>query len=386
MVGTLAKTNSPGTPTKGAQQPVPVVPFVRGAFPHVEPFYDNTITLSANQQTVGPVDIASYGYARALLVDMQVATTGNTATVALAEDAPWSTIAEVVIQDVNGAPIYGPIAGYSAYLTHKYGGYRGQQDPKLIPNYVAYTTGAGATAPSGRFFLRLPLEINGRDGMGSLANMNASQAYKIRFTINNLATIFSTPPNGGSTTLRIRLSLEAWSQPDPTDPMGQAQATVPPANQTTQFWSRFLPNVNAGQNVVKHTRVGNYLRNIVYINRRAGTSRANGETDLANLTLQWYLDSRLLANREIEFIRWAMMEQFQFISTAAEAAGGFDNGVFVLPDTIADFDGVAGYEMRNQYLPTTQATRLELVYTLANAGVLEIITNDVAPRGNIFLP
>jgi hypothetical protein len=29
---------------------------------------------------------------------------------------------------------------------------------------------------------------------------------------------------------------------------------------------------------------------------------------------------------------------------------------------------------------------LELVYTLANAGVLEIITNDVAPRGNIFLP
>jgi hypothetical protein len=380
----MAKAQGPSGNAKATQQAVPVIPFVRGAVPHVEPFSDVTTVMTTSTQNLGPYDIASYGYARALLLDVQVTTAGNAATVALFEDAPWSVLSEIVIQDVNGAPIFGPIAGYSAYLAHKYGGYRGQQDPKLLPNYVALTTGAGATAGSGRFFLRIPLEINGRDGLGSLANMNASQAYKVRLTLNNGAGVYTTPPTTlGS--VRIRMSLEAWSQPDPTDPMGRPQATVPPANQTTQFWSRFLPNVNAGQNVVKHTRVGNYIRDLIYINRRAGTSRANGETDLAGLALQWYLDSRLLGNRQIEFIRWGMAEQFQFISTAFEAAGGPDNGVFLLPDTIADFDGVAGYEMRNQYLPTTQATRLELVYTLANAGVLEILTNDVAPRGEIFL-
>lgn len=386
MVGTLARTNTPGTPQKSAQQPVPVIPFVRGAVPHVEPFFDNTFTLSASQQNLGPIDIASYGFARALLIMVNIATTGNTATVAADADAPWSLFAELTVQDVNGAPIFGPLSGYSTYLAHKYGGYRAQRDPKLLPNFVALTTGAGATAPTGQFLLRIPLEINGRDGLGSLANMNASQAYKVRGTINNLANVWTTPPNGGSTTMRVRVSLEAWSQPDPQDPMGRPQATVPPANQTTQFWSRFLPTVNSGANTVKHTRVGNYLRDMVYVQRRAGTSRANGETDLAGLTLQWFIDSRLLCNRQIEFIRTAMAEQFGFTSVTFEAAGGPDNGVFVLPDLITDFDGFAGYEMRNQYLQTTQATRLELQYTLGNSGTLEIITNDVAPRGEIFLP
>ena len=86
-----------------------------------------------------------------------------------------------------------------------------------------------------------------------------------------------------------------------------------------------------------------------------------------------------------EEIRELMAEQYNFTSLTPEAAGGPDNGVFVLPDTIADFNGKAGYEMRNQYIKTTQATRLELQYSLANAGVLEILTNDVAPRGQIFL-
>lgn len=386
MVGTLAKANAPGTPSRQAQQPVPVIPFVRGALPHEEPFYDTTFTLTASQQSVGPIDIASYGYARAIrcLVTLTGVNTGTPATVALTEDAPWNTLAEVTVQDVNGAPIYGPISGYDAYLTHKYGGYRAQRDPKLMQPYTAIVTGAGATAGTGRFQMRFPLEINARDGLGSLANMNASQAYKIRFTLANLLGLFTVAPFV-SETVRIQLWLEAWSQPDPTDAMGRPQATVPPANQTTQFWSRFLPTVNAGQNVVKHTRVGNFERNLIYVQRRAGTSRANGETDLTGLALQWYLDSRLLRNSQLENIRESMAEQFGLTSVTFEAAGGPDNGVFVLPDTITDFDGLAGYEMRNQYIMTTQATRFELQYTLANSGVLEILTNDVAPRGEIFL-
>jgi hypothetical protein len=385
MVGTLAKSNMTGTPTKQASQPVPVVPFVRGAVPHAESFYDSgTIAWGASTAFIGPIDIASYGYARAIILDVTVLSTGNSATVALAEDCPWNFFNEIVVNDVNGAPIYGPIGGYAAYLAHKYGGYRAQRDPKLLPVYVAPTSGTPGTAGAFRFKLRLPLEINGRDGLGSLANMNASQAYKLRMTLNPNATVETTIPNG-TITYRIRATLEAWSQPDPTDEMGRPQATVPPANQTTQFWSHTLPTVNAGQNVVKHTRVGNYNRGLVYVQRRAGTSRANGAADLVGLALQWYLDSRLLKNMTFEEIQMLNSEQFRFGSITPEAAGGPDNGVFILPDLISDFDGFAGYEMRNQYMRTTQATRLELQYTLANSGVLEIITNDVAPRGEIFV-
>ena len=80
-----------------------------------------------------------------------------------------------------------------------------------------------------------------------------------------------------------------------------------------------------------------------------------------------------------------MAEAYGLTAAAAEAAGGIDNGVFVLPLCIIDFDGFAGFEMRDMLMPTTQATRLELQYTLANAGVLTVMTDDVAPRGDIYI-
>jgi len=79
-----------------------------------------------------------------------------------------------------------------------------------------------------------------------------------------------------------------------------------------------------------------------------------------------------------------MAEWFEFLTPTFEAAGGPDNGVFVLP-FCSEFDGKAGYEMRDMWLPTTQATRLELLVTLANSGTLVIMTDDVSPAGNIYM-
>ena len=224
---------------------------------------------------------------------------------------------------------------------------------------------------------------NPRDGLGSLANMNAAQAYKVRGTINNLANIYSTAPNG-AVTARVRVTGEYYSQPNAADQMGRPQATVPPANMTTGFSSRFQPPTVAGANTVKHTRVGNYIRNLIYINRRGGTVRSTGETDLANTTIQWFVDSRLWTNYQIEFLRMRLAEWFDFVSLTAEAAGGIDNGVFVLAECV-ELDGKAGYELRDGWLPTSQATRLELLITLANSGVLTVMTDDVAPRGQVFV-
>lgn len=381
MAKTLT-TPSVKDPAKAAP-PAALVPFMRGAVDHSEPFYDTTFTLSANQQNIGPIDIASYGFARAIWVDVQLVSAGNAATVAVQEDAPWNVLSELAIQDVNGAPLFGPHGGYEVYLHHKYGGFRNQRDPKTYKDYAAITTGAGATAGSGRWMARVNLERSGRDGLGALANMNASQAYKVRGTLSNLATIFSTAPTAAPT-VRIRMWLEAYSQPNAVDAAGRQQQTVPPANQTTGFSSRIQPVTVAGANTIKLTRVGNYIRNLIFINRRSGTSRANGETDIQGINWQWFVDSRLLTNMLTEQIRARMAEQYNLTSVTLDAAGGPDSGVVVLP-FMTEFDGQAGYEMRDNWLPTTQATRLEVLLTLGNAGVLTVMTDDVAPRGNVFV-
>lgn len=380
------------TPAKqngaGKQETAPIlIPFMRGATPHAEPFFDQSFSLTASQQNLGPVDISAYGYARAIWVQVDISTTGNGATVVAGEDSPWSTFAEIAVNDVNGAPIFGPHSGYECYLHHKYGGFRGQADPKLLPatTFVALTAGAGATVPAGKFAYRINLERSSRDGLGALGNMNAAQSYKVRGTVNNLANVWSTPPTGAVVTMRVRMTLEAYSQPNATDAGNRPQMTAPPGNQTTGYSSRFQPATVAGANTIKHTRVGNLIRNLIYVNRRGGTVRSTGETDLANLQIQWYVDSRLLTNKTIELIRENMASAFNLTNAAAEAAGGFDNGVFVLSDFMVDLDGKAGYEMRDGWLQTTQATRLEIALTLANSGVLTVMTDDVAPRGNVYI-
>ena len=374
------------TATPAAKHPAAaLLPFTRGAVDHAEPFFDTTFTLTASQQILGPLDVAAYGYARAIVIQVDIVSTANAAAVTAAEDAPWSAFGELVFQDVNGSPVF-QNAGYEVYLHHKYGGFRAQRDPKLLPPgvFAAVATGAVGGGGSAKFLLRINLERSARDGLGALGNMNASQAYKVRGTINNLAGIYGVSPTNPPT-MRVRMTLEAFSQPNATDDAGRAQMTAPPANQTTGYSSRFPPTVNAGQNTVRHTRVGNLIRNLTYIQRRAGTSRVNGEADLAGLQLQWFLDSRLWTNLSIEALRTIMAEAYGLTAAAAEAAGGIDNGVFVLPLCIIDFDGFAGFEMRDMLMPTTQATRLELQYTLANSGVLTVMTDDVAPRGDIYI-
>ena len=227
MANSLAVPTQPKTQTPTQQAPAVLVPFMRGATPHAEPFFDTTFTLSASQQNLGPADISAYGYARAIWIQVDVTSTGNAATVAAGEDSPWALFAELAVQDVNGAPLYGPHGGYETYLHHKYGGFRGQQDPKLMPptTFVALTTGAGATAGSGKFAFRINLNRSERDGLGSLGNMNAAQSYKIRGTVNNLLGNWTTAPNG-AVTMRIRMTLEAYSQPNATDAAGRNQAAA----------------------------------------------------------------------------------------------------------------------------------------------------------------
>jgi hypothetical protein len=374
--GVLAPANT-GAPSRspsanphasGQQQaPAVYVPFTRGSYEHVEPILDVSQVLDANTHIIGPFDVPAYGYMRGLLI--MVDATGGTGAAAVAfEDAPWSAIAELVLYDVNGAPIIGPLSGHDLYLINKWSNLL--NDPINAPRFVV-----PAITGNFAFMLRVPVELSNRDAVGSLPNQASNSTYKCRITMANTAGIFSTAPTG-LPTLRWRVSLEAWAQPNPQDLMGRPQQQEPPDVGTTQFWTKTTKVIAAGNQTVRIDRVGNLIRNLILVFRNNTPIRDT--TDLPDpIQLVW--DGRIITNEARDIRRHYMWERFGY------AAAALDTGVLVF-DFIHDLTGDAGGELRDLWVQTTQGSRLDLVGNFGVAGVLTILTNDVQPVGSIYNP
>jgi hypothetical protein len=390
-----AATTSGGTTQKrnaGRQSAdvMPAVPFIRASAEHREPTgIDVSRQLTTSAQDLGVFDIPAYGYVRSLWILVTVSGgTGGAPAVTATEDAPWNTLTNLFLTEPNGAVIAQFNSGYDCYLANKYGGYRHVlgSDLRQGKSYVQVPS----TGAAWSFALRIPVEINLRDGLGSLPNQNAAATFKLRATLNSFGNIATGTAPTTLPTARIRVYLEAWDQPEVSS-AGQTNQITPPAMNTTQFWSVQNYTVNAGLNTIRLTRVGNYIRDLILVQRRAGTSRANGETDLAAVDpLYVYLDTRPLDILQPDLFIHQQFERTGYGAvvgagtTANETPGGLDNGVRAY-DFMHEFDGTLGHENRDLWLPTLGSTRLELQGNFANAGVLTVLTNDVAIAGSVFI-
>jgi hypothetical protein len=373
-----------GTRARGQQAPVmPVVPFVRASAEHREPAGVDTARLSTgSDQDLGVFDVPAYGYVRSIVI--LVNATGAVGAATAGEDSPFSVIKNIALTEPNGAVIHQFSSGYNLYLANKWGGYRDSigADARQSPVYTA----PGATG-NFSFLLRIPVEINLRDALGALPNQNAAATFKVRLTMAaNLG--FTTPPATTQPSVRVRLYAECWDQPSTSDG-GQTNQVTPPAMNTTQFWSEQSYNYNAGQQTIRLTRIGNYVRNLVLVARRTASTRANGDLDFPD-PVTVLLDARPLDILERNNFKNQMFERTGFGGTvgtttpAADAPGGLDAGVFVY-DFTHEFDGTLGRETRDLWLPTLPSSRLELQGSFASAGTLTVLTNDVAIAGGVFL-
>jgi hypothetical protein len=382
---TVAQGNAAPAAGRGDSRVVATVPFLRASGEHIEPAgIDVSRVLTGSVQDLGVFDIPAYGFLRSL-VFVVTATGGAGAGVTGAEDSPFNIISNIALTEPNGAQISAFNSGYDLYLAHKWGGYGyvGGSDPKSLPAFSAIAAATGNFS----FVLRLPVEINLRDALGSLPNQNAAATFKLRMQLNASTAVYTVVPTT-LPTVRIRVTQYAWDQPNPADG-GNANQTAPPAVNTTQFWSTQIYNVGAGAQNIRLTRVGNYLRNLILVQRNAGTSRSIGQTDFPDpLTL--LLDARPIAIVERNNFSTLMTERSGFgaaVGNASMAYGspqGLDSGVFVW-DYTHEFDGSLGMENRDLWQPTLGSTRLELQGIWANAGSLTVLTNDVAVAGNVFL-
>lgn len=338
--------------------PIPVVPFTQAAHEHTEPFTQAfSVTLSAVAQTFETV-VPSYGFLRHAF--MEVINSGMTGgTYADAVSAPYTILDQITLLDTNGAPIFGPLDGYATYWANAAGGYAFQNNIENSPWYVG-------TTPNFAFGYRIPVEITHDTGLGALGNQNAAAAYKIRFTVQPIATVWSAAPTGTGT-LSIRLTLEAWSLPNEVDAFGRPQAQVPPNHGTLQYWTTTKPQIVAGANYTLITRVGNLIRNLGFIFRT--TAPAQSDTVAPNpLILSW--DARQLYNESQNYRSQVMWERM--LGQTRDAGVFFYNFDHFPGNHVGDDDPTG-------WIPTVQATRLELDGTSAASGTAQILVNDIAP-------
>lgn len=360
----LASITTPTTQTDVAAAPPAVAanPFTKAAREHVEQFIDVSFTPGAATKQLGngTIEVPAYGFLRNVLLLVE-STGGAGANAIVNADAPWNIIGTIALTDVNGQTIFGPYSGYEFYLAHKWGGFAFQSDPTLSPAYSAVDTSGNFS-----FLLRLPLEIT-TDGLGALANENAASTFKVQLTGNTSAAVFSTAPTT-LPTVRVRMFMEAWTQPNPTDALGVPNVQQPPALGTVQNWSKEDKVINGGSQTPRLSRVGNALRELILVTKDASGNRINSMLP-DPLTIQW--DGRQLVVLPFKLTRHYMAERF------GVPAASVDLGVYVVDFIHDSDDGHAGGEMRNGYLHTTQGSRIELQGTYGGAGTLTILTNDV---------
>lgn len=380
MAATAVQAKPAGGGGGGKSTAPPPRPFRIGVKSHEEINYDETRSLTASTQDLPTLEIPPAGFLRGVYVMVEATSATNAATVAFASnDAPFTVIDTISLEDTNSKPLCGPFSGFDLFVINKYGGYTHSSDPRQS---VVYTATTGTTTPATfSFVLRIPVELVARDALGALPNKSGTNKFKVRTRLAALATVYSTPPTN-AVSVRTRMVQEDWWEPDLADLKGRPLAQNPPAMQTTQYWVKGTYALNSGdQRVQVQQGLGYLIRNLIFINYTTGSLR-NSTSD-GNwpdpATLQF--ESTVLFDRLRSLWRDRIARDFGYVN-AVETAGGYDYSVYPLPFNL-DFSLKPGSESRRGYLATADASRLEFRGNQGAATNFVVLANYVAPaRGD----
>jgi hypothetical protein len=366
-----------------AQAPIP---FIASAHEHSEPFpiITREVTAKMGQETT-EFNVPSYGYLRAIWLDILVPEQEEEATEET-EDT-FTGLTNITLLDTNGAPIFGPLTGFNTFLANYFGGYAYQQDPRLLPNFTTLTTGK-----SGKYRqqLRIPVEISHHDGTGCIGNQNASAPYRVRITIpeaEGAQGLWKKEPKKikAGSKVEVKCYLESWSLPNAQDALGRPQAQLPPNYGTVQYWSeRIVSGIVVGLNNVQVLRVGNLIRNLLFVGRETSATGKRSDKVLPEFPLlNW--DARQLNNDSLSYRQTRTFEPIEGSSGGGaelkekpKVGAGRPAGVLAYTFNRSNQDR-AGDDKPWLWLPTVEATRLELTGSWETAGICNVIVNDIAP-------
>ena len=340
--------------------------------------YQQAVTMSTSTQTLAQYSPTPNAYLRGLWVQAVMATASNAATVAFQADAPWIVYQSITFADANQKPIVGPVNGYQLMVVNKYGGYQYNDDPRASAIYSATTGVGGGLGGSFTFVLYVPLEVDARDGLGSLQNKSASSAFQLILTVNTTANTYSTAPTNPGT-LTTTVLEDGYLQPKSTDATGNPLSQAPAQLGTTQYWTAGTYNALNGSQQVQLTQgLGYPVRNFLAINYDVSNStRATGDADWPTAT-SFIFRGTTIWNATKTIWKDQLSRQYGFYSATADSANGLENGVYALCFD-NDFGLQDGAELRNAYLPTQQGDQFQLVGTFNGNSNLQWLANYVAP-------
>lgn len=372
---------TPAAPARDRNAPAPVpYPFPVGVYENTTQDYDETRALGATIAAWAAIqmpiwNVSPTGWLRSLWCDFTLTIAGNAATPVLQEDGPWALVKNVIVYDLGNTQVI-TVTGYEWLCLVKFGGYYEVGDPRADITF-SVTSGAGASAGSFHFILPIPFEVVARDGLGTVQN-ESKPGWKIEFNIDTAAAVYSTQPTAaGTASLRVRGYPESYTEPASAGASGRPFAPTPPLPGSLAYWKSENVALPAGDTKFDvGNGIGYPIRNVLFINRRTGSTRANGDADFPDpLTLLMGAVNIFTGSKNRLLSK--MGKDFGFLSATPDTANGRENGVFPFYNT-RDLTTGVGAELRFKYWDTQVNTLLRLRGTFGNADTLAALTNWIA--------
>jgi hypothetical protein len=377
---TAVAADAPAKGGKGqAAQVVAARPFVTGTRTLESEVYSTTVTQSTSTQVLTPYEFQVDGYLSGALIRVTATTAANAAATAFQADGPFSVLQSVIVEDIGGKQILGPLDGWKLYVLNRFGGFVYQADVKANGTYTV-TTGSGATGGSYRFVLRVPIQVRKRDGMGSLPNRNASATFKLKCTINTSATVYTTAPTSAAS-INVQISQQGWATSDNRDYRGNAVSPTPNGIGSLMYTDVETIQLSAGSFNQRMSTFGGLLRLLAFELRDSTGSRAQGESDFPSLFEMEIDKVKTFSRSPVTWEHW--MSEDYGLNASAEAtatANAKPDGVFVL-HWLDDYGLAPGAENGFRYQAVTPSTAVQLIGTIGGTGAhtLAITKNYMSP-------
>lgn len=379
MTATMTEAPAKGKGKSSDQQVVAVRPFVTGTRTLESEVYTATATQTTGTQALTPYEFQVDGYLSGANIRVTATTSSNAATVAFQADGPFSVLQSVIVEDIGGKQVLGPLDGWKLYVLNRFGGFVYNSDAKGNGVYTA-TAGSGTTGGSYRFTLRVPIQVRRRDAMGSLPNRNASATFKLKITLNTIASVYSTAPTNAAS-INVQVQQHGWATSDNRDYKGNGVSPTPNGVGSLLYTDVETIQLSAGAFNQRMSTFGGLLRVLIFELRDSTGSRAQGEADWPSL-FEIEIDKVKAFSRSPLTWEHLMSEDYGTNSTAESltAANTKPDGVFVL-HWLDDFGLQPGAENGFRYQPITPSTAVQLIGTIGGSGAhtLSVTKNYMSP-------
>jgi hypothetical protein len=225
--------------------------------------------------------------------------------------------------------------------------------------------------------------VRRRDALGALPNRNASATFKLKLTLNTIASVYSTAPTNPAS-INVQVQQHGWATSDQRDYKGNPASPTPNGVGSLLYTDVETIQLSAGSFNQRMSTFGGSLRVLIFELRDSTGSRAQGESDWPTL-FEIEMDKVKVFSRSP--ITWEhLMSEDWGTNASAEGlstANTKPDGVYVL-HWLDDFGLMPGAENGFRYQPVTPSTAIQLIGTIGGSGAhtLSVTKNYMSPVGD----